>query len=229
MAIAAIEPYQVPDPLPANTARWTISPGRAVLLVHDMQHYFLRPFPPGQPPVSGLVPAAAALRRACAASGVPVAYTAQPGGMTRRQRGLLADFWGPGLSADREHRDIVPEVAPAPGDTVFTKWRPSGFFRTGLLDLLWATGRDQLLLCGVYAHVGILMTASDAFANDIQAFIAADAVADFSAEQHRMALEYAATRCAMVLPSAVVLESLAGHESPAGHDAPRGRDAEAGR
>ncbi|MNJ60933.1 putative isochorismatase [compost metagenome] len=59
-------------------------------------------------------------------------------------------------------------------------------------------GRDQLIICGVYAHVGVLFTAVEAFTNDIQTFLVADAVSDFSEKYHRMALEYAAQRCAVV-------------------------------
>ena len=66
------------------------------------------------------------------------------------------------------------------------------------------SGRDQLIVCGVYAHVGVLMTAVDAFTNDIQTFLVADAVADFSADYHRMALEYAAERCASVVTAGQV-------------------------
>ncbi len=43
------------------------------------------------------------------------------------------------------------------------------------------------------------MTAIDAFTNDLQTFLVADAVADFTADYHRMALTYAAERCAVVL------------------------------
>jgi trans-2,3-dihydro-3-hydroxyanthranilic acid synthase len=49
-----------------------------------------------------------------------------------------------------------------------------------------------LLVCGVYAHVGCLVT----FSHDIQPFLVADAVADFSPQYHQLALSYAAERCA---------------------------------
>ncbi|MFI6704145.1 isochorismatase family protein [Streptomyces sp. NPDC050509] len=209
-AIPRIAPYPMPSAaaLPENTADWTVDPRRAVLLVHDMQHFFLRPFPAGQSPVTELVGNVAGLRDAAAAAGVPVAYTAQPGGMTAEQRGLLKDFWGPGMSADPEHRGVPERLAPAPDDIVLDKWRPSAFFNTPLLDLLRERGRDQLVLCGVYAHVGILQTACEGFAHDIQTFLVADAVADFSESHHRMAVDYAATRCSMVVPTATVLAAL---------------------
>ncbi|MBH1939060.1 isochorismatase family protein [Streptomyces sp. AV19] len=197
--IPPIATYPMPTTgdLPPNTVEWTPDPDRAVLLLHDMQRYFLKPFPDGvrEP----LVRNAAALRDRCAALGVPVAYTAQPGGMTDEQRGLLKDFWGPGMRPEPADRLVVDELAPADGDWTFTKWRYSAFFKSDLLEKMRFSGRDQLIVCGVYAHVGVLMTAVEAYTNDIQPFFVADATADFSEEYHRLALRYAAERCARVV------------------------------
>lgn len=212
MAIPAIAPYPMPaeHELPTNTAPWTLDPLRAVLLIHDMQKYFLRPFAPRSSPMSELLGNIERLRSGFDRVGAPVTYTAQPGGMSDQDRGLLKDFWGTGMSADEEHRGIVERLAPGGSDVVHTKWRPSAFCRTGLLEQLRATGRDQLVICGVYAHVGILMTAHEGFSHDIQTFIVADAVADLTPEYHRFALEYAATRCAVTVSTRAALASLEG-------------------
>lgn len=204
--IPAVTPYPMPTAgeLPANIADWTVDPDRAVLLVHDMQRYFLQPLP-AEGPGDELVRNATLVRERLAALGVPVAYTAQPGGMSPEERGLLADFWGPGMRVDPADRLIVDPLAPRPDDWVLTKWRYSAFFRSDLLERMRREGRDQLVICGVYAHVGVLMTAVEAFTNDIQPFLVADAVADFSQAHHRMALEYAAQRCAVVLTAKEIL------------------------
>ncbi|MGP3923130.1 isochorismatase family protein [Streptomyces sp. 8N616] len=198
--IPPIQSYSMPSAgdLPDNTAQWSVDPDRAVLLVHDMQRYFLAPIP-AEGPQDELVRNAVLLRERCTELGVPVAYTMQPGGMTSEQRGLLKDFWGPGMRVDPVDRQVVEPLAPAPDDWTFTKWRYSAFFRSDLLRRMREHGRDQLVICGVYAHVGVLMTAVDAFTYDIQPFLVADAVADFSLEFHMLALTYAAQRCAMVV------------------------------
>lgn len=208
MALPTIAPYALPSEaeLPENRAAWRPDPARAVLLIHDMQRYFLRPF--AEAPRVALLEQIGRLRRACAELGVPVVYSAQPGDQTAQQRGLLREFWGPGMSADPDQQQIADELAPGPDDVVLTKWRYSAFQRTGLLQLLHRRGRDQLIICGVYAHIGCLMTACEAFMHDIQPFFVADAVADFSPEEHRMALGYAARRCAVTLTADRLLEHL---------------------
>jgi isochorismate hydrolase len=212
--LAPISSYPLPaGNLPPQQVPWRPDHRRAALLIHDMQRYFLRPFAGAGPVRDALTGNIVRLRDACAARQVPVLYTAQPGGMTASQRGLLRAFWGPGMTAEKGDREIVPELAPRPGDRVLTKWRYSAFHRTGLVEALHDLGRDQLLICGVYAHMGCLVTAIDAFSHDIEAFLIADAVADLSAEYHRLALTFAAERCAATPTTLSALESLgAGHD-----------------
>ncbi|MCE6996408.1 isochorismatase family protein [Saccharothrix sp. S26] len=210
MPIPTIEPYPMPTGAgsPDSPLRWVADPARAILLIHDMQRYFVAPFEAGGEPLVTLVANIAALRERCAALDVPVAYTAQPGSMTPEQRGLLNDVWGPGMTVAEEDRAVVDELAPAEGDAVFTKWRYSAFFNSGLRDFMRERGRDQIVVCGVYAHVGVLMTCLDAFTFDIQPFLVTDAVADFSEAYHRMAVTYAAERCALTAPTKEVLRML---------------------
>lgn len=142
MGIPAIAPYPMPtaSQLPANRVQWRCDPARAALLIHDMQRYFLDFFPPGEEPLTKLIGNIASIRRAAVAAGLPVIYTAQPGGITRLQRGLLLDVWGPGMSKDPGERQIVTELAPAEADTVLTKWRYSAFARSNLEDILRPAG-----------------------------------------------------------------------------------------
>ncbi|APY87786.1 isochorismatase [Streptomyces alfalfae] len=200
MALPAIAPYPMPsaDELPANRVDWKVDPSRAVLLVHDLQNYFLSAYDGKAAPIPQLLSNVRTLKETASRIGVPVVHTAQPGGQTPEERGLQQDFWGPGLPDDAEAAAIAPEIGPAPAETVLTKWKYSGFVRTDLLERLREEGRDQLVITGVYAHIGVLMTACDAWMQDIQAFVVADAVADFSPEDHAMALRWAVGRCAVV-------------------------------
>lgn len=210
MPIPAIAPYPMPreSDLPENRARWQPEPARAVLLVHDMQQYFVDPFAAGASPLMELLANIAALRQAAVRLRIPVVYTAQPGSMTRAERGLLHDFWGPGMDASMIARRIVDPLTPAAGDVVLTKWRYSAFHRTELRHLMERAGRDQLVVCGVYAHVGCMMTVLDAFSMDIEAFLVADAIADFSRRDHQLALAYTSGRCGVVHSTRRLLAAL---------------------
>ncbi|WEF34968.1 isochorismatase [Pseudoduganella chitinolytica] len=208
MAIPSISSYPLPaaDSLPANRVQWHVEPSRAVLLVHDMQDYFLRFYDAGSPLLATLVEHIARLRAWADAAGVPVVYTAQPTEQSPEERALLNDMWGPGLTtADPSLQQVTAALAPAPHDTVLVKWRYSAFQRSNLQELMREWGRDQLVITGVYAHIGCMTTALDAFMRDIQPFMVADAVADFSEREHRMALDYVAGRCGAVVPAAQVL------------------------
>ncbi|MGI5274159.1 isochorismatase family protein [Nonomuraea sp. CA-218870] len=213
MAIPAIAPYMLPA-LPDNRLSWTIDPDRALLLIHDMQHYFLRPYQMDASPIADVLSNLLAVRQRCAESGVPVVYTAQPGSQSPADRGLLADVWGPGLTDAREDTDICAPLMPAPNEILLAKHRYSALARSPLVTLMRNAGRDQLLVGGVYTHIGIQATAVDAFSHDIKPFVLGDATAAFSAEDHRAALVYMARHCARVEATGEVIRALSRPTSP---------------
>lgn len=194
---------------PLSRAGWRLEKSRAALLVHDMQAYFVDAFVADSAPVPALVAHIGQLLAAARAAGIPVFYTAQHGNQDRRDRGLQADLWGPGMQRTAAHQDILPAIAPHSGDFVLQKHRYSAFQRSNLHPLMQARGRDQLIICGVYAHIGCLLTAGDAFQHDIEPFVAADALGDFSRDWHDRALAQLADCMAVVLSSQQIIEALA--------------------
>ncbi|CAI1765043.1 isochorismatase [Serratia marcescens] len=207
MAIPKLNDYALPtaDELPQNKVTWQVEPQRAALLIHDMQQYFLNFWGEDSALIKQVVENIANLRRYCKQQGIPVFYTAQPNQQSDEDRALLNDMWGPGLNKHPEQQAVTAALAPDEDDMVLVKWRYSAFHRSPLQEILQESGRDQLIICGVYAHIGCLTTAIDAFMRNIQPFMVADGLADFSRDEHLMALRYTAGRCGRVVTTASLL------------------------
>ena len=163
---------------------WELQPERAAVLVHDMQPYYLNVL---HDSVHERVAAeASAIVSSARSAGIPIlASGPRPTGAIE-QRGLLGPMWGMGPSAE--------DVAIAEPDFVpIAKRSYSVFYATDLEVELRRRGRDQLIVVGVFASAGILATTFDAFARDIQCFVGVEAIADYTAHQHRTALKLIAS------------------------------------
>nr|WP_159464304.1 isochorismatase [Scandinavium goeteborgense] len=201
MAIPKLQAYALPTAadIPANKVDWAFEPARAALLIHDMQEYFLNFWGENSAMMETVVANIKALRDFAKKHNIPVYYTAQPKEQSDEDRALLNDMWGPGLTRSPEQQRVIAALAPDEADTVLVKWRYSAFHRSPLEEMLKETGRNQLIITGVYAHIGCMTTATDAFMRDIKPFFVADALADFSREEHLMSLKYVAGRSGRVV------------------------------
>ncbi|MEV0063889.1 isochorismatase family protein [Nocardia sp. NPDC050718] len=209
MPIPKIAPYPMPgaDEFTADQVAWTVEPGRSALLIHDMQQYFLDAYDIYRDPARTLIANIARLRDRCHELDIPVIYTMQPGNQHPSRRGILADFWGTGM-AEGADTEVINAIAPEPQDIQVTKWRYSAFQRTDLRELLGYYGRDQLLITGVYTHMGCMLSAAEAFMSDVRPFLVFDATADFSRDEHLMALNYVARRCGAVTGTEELIQQL---------------------
>ena len=212
MALPTISAYPLPRlaDIAAARAPWRPEPNRLALLIHDMQRYFCAPFGDGDQPLGQVIRNIGALAQAARTAGIPVFYTAQKGDQFRPDRGLQADLWGPGMRAIPDHEEIVAALTPQPGDLVLVKHRYSAFQRANLAALMRARGRDQLAITGIYAHIGCLATAAEAFQRDIQPFAVFDAQADFDRARLDMAMGWVAACCGVPVATQALLASITG-------------------
>ncbi|MFG2335749.1 isochorismatase family protein [Streptomyces yangpuensis] len=189
MDLSNVTPYPMPGEaaLPPPSEVWSIEPDRAALLVLGMQPQFLRAFPATAAPGGELLANTVALRREARARRIPVVFGHAPGA-------------GPGPD---------DALAPERGDHVITYVRENAFLRSHLRRMLALTGRDQLLLCGLFAAGGVLLTAADARMHGIQPFMAADAVADIGPEDHALALRWTAARWGVVRTTRTLIQEMA--------------------
>jgi nicotinamidase-related amidase len=84
--------------------------------------------------------------------------------------------------------ELLPELAPRPGEPVFDKRRFSCFVGTELDLLLRRLGTETLLVAGVCTDVCVLWTVGDAFQLDYHVRVLEDCVAGTTFEAHERAL-----------------------------------------
>lgn len=200
--------YSALDLRPAIDASlpWRVDPKRCALLIHDMQRHFLAPF--AEATLAPVVQKILDLRELCDALEIPVYYSVQPAKQSNAQRGLLLDFWGEGLQDQPERAQVLDALTPKAHHHPFDKWRYSAFAKTNFEAQLKLNKRDQLLVTGVYGHIGCHATVRDAFMRDIQGFAIGDAIADFSKAELEQALHDIAHRCGVVASTQQVLDTL---------------------
>ncbi|MBI4182817.1 MAG: isochorismatase family protein [Proteobacteria bacterium] len=127
------------------------------------------------------LPVIAGLIAACRERRVPVIYTTG----AARSDGWDRGAWG--WKNTRMHERwpegedgfaIVPEVAPAPGDIVVRKLKPSAFCGTPLLGHLMQLRVDTLIVTGASTSGCVRATVVDAFSHNLHVAVVADGCFD---------------------------------------------------
>lgn len=193
-----------------------LPPGRrpALLLVDLMRAYFT----PGSALHLGSDACLASAARLLAVArrvGVPVLHTrvtyaagGADGGVFFRKLGALRELVG-----DAPGGQLMPEVAPRPGEPVVVKQYASGFFGTTLASTLIAWGVDTTVIAGVSTSGCVRATAVDACQHGFVPLVVRDAVGDRAPGPHQANLYDLQAKYAEVIdePAAVrYLESVPG-------------------
>lgn len=181
-----------------------IDPKRAALLVVDLQNDFCSPDGVwGQRgyDVSGMPAVIANSKRlieSARAAGVQIIYiqmTKLPGyksvsppylrfmvdknDLSEDEPGCAPGTWG---------ADVLPEIAPQPGDLVVQKWRSSAFVGTPLELILRSNAIQSVVVCGVATNACVESTVRDAFNNNYYVVLAEDCVAAYEQRLHDASL-----------------------------------------
>lgn len=86
-------------------------------------------------------------------------------------------------------QQIVPELAPQPGDVVIEKRRFSGFFETELSDVLSKRHVREVEVVGVCTNICVMDTVGGLANRDYDITVPRAGVADFDVEFHEFALK----------------------------------------
>ncbi|MBK1658610.1 isochorismatase family protein [Paracraurococcus ruber] len=175
----------------------SVVPEETALIVVDMQHAYcskggyldLCGFD-----VSGAAPVIAECARViadCRAAGIPVIYLQNGFSSDQREAPPTAPVWhksnalkfmrmneayaGKLITHGTWDHEILPELAPLPGEVVVPKARYSGFAGTNLDQVLRARGIRTVVVIGVATNVCVESTIRDAYHREFFPVMVADA------------------------------------------------------
>jgi biuret amidohydrolase len=204
--------------------------GQLALVVIDMQRDFVEPGGFGASlgndvaRLTAIVPALAQLIAACRQHGVPVLHTREchrpdlsdcpPAKRLRGSPDLRIGDPGPMgrvLIAGEPGAEIVPELAPAPGEIVIDKPGKGAFYATGFGKTLTALGATHLLMTGVTTEVCVQTTMREANDRGYDCLMVEDCTESYFPEFKAATLAMVRAQGGIVgwtAPSAAVMASL---------------------
>lgn len=134
--------------------------------------------------LSGVITPCRELLESARQAGVPVIFTryiyradyADGGVVIKYLLPQLADVKS--LAAGTPDIEIVDQLAPAEGEFIIDKNRPSAFYATNIEPILNGLDVDTLVVCGVTTNVCVESTVRDASERDYKVFVVKDATGE---------------------------------------------------
>lgn len=102
-------------------------------------------------------------------------------------------IWGEHSMKGTWGSDIIPELAPQPGDYSLEKRTYSAFFETGLDSLLRDLKVDHLILTGVVTNICIQHSAADAYLRGYSLTVPTETTEALNDQAYQEALNYMQT------------------------------------
>jgi isochorismate hydrolase len=181
-------------------------PGRAALLVLDMQDYFLSPASHAYVPSSpAIIPGIQILTRAFKRMDRPVIFTRHVNAAA--DAGMMAAWWKDLVLPESPLSQISGDLDTT-GCLVFEKHQYDAFHETGLETHLRRSGVGQIIITGVMTHLCCETTARSAFMRGFQVFFAIDGTATYNEAFHRASLLNLSHGFALPVLVAEILEGL---------------------
>ena len=161
-------------------------PRVSALLVLDLQRYFLEEESHAfVPSAAAILPRVRALTDVWIGGGRPCVFTRHEN--TRENAGRMAEWWRDLVGPGDPRGELAKEIGADRGRVV-VKGRYDAFHGTELEETLRKEGVEQVVICGVLAHLCCESTARSAFIRDFRVFFVVDGVADYNAAFHRASL-----------------------------------------
>lgn len=164
------------------------------VLVIDMANDFVYPGgtiadaggPEYQQRAQRIIPRLAKLLAAARAAGITVIYATDA--HTLKDKELRK--WPPHSMAGTHEAEIVPALAPQPGDVVWGKQTYSPFLNPGFDQMLEERGITKLYITGLHTDCCARHTSGDAFQRGLDLVWVTDAMQAFTDEAHKAGLGY---------------------------------------